>query len=97
MLIPTSRMASIAEGLISVLGSEPPDHAIAWPRARWLNHPSAICDRPALCTHRNSTIGTPSSWCLPSTRASAVRRWRANRSAMRGRKLANLARSANWS
>src|SRR4029079_2105568 len=53
-----------ATGLTSVPGSEPPDHAIARSPARWLHQPSAICDRPALCTQRNSTTGTPSSGCV---------------------------------
>jgi hypothetical protein len=51
---------------------------------------------PALWVQRNSTVGLP-SLILPSTRASACRRWRANRSASRGRKLGMLARPANWS
>jgi hypothetical protein len=36
-----------------------------------LNQPSAICERPALWTHRNRTMGTPSSR-RPSTRAQRV-------------------------
>lgn len=55
MSIPTSRIAATAAGLTSTSGSEPPDHAMARPLARWLNQPSAICDRPALWTHKNST------------------------------------------
>ena len=38
---------------------------MARPPARWLNQPSAICERPALCTQRNSTVG-PSSASLAS-------------------------------
>src|SRR4051794_19577271 len=61
MSIPTSAIASTAAWFTRSPGSEPPDHAMARPPARWLNHPSAICDLPALCTHRNSTVGTASS------------------------------------
>ncbi len=50
-------MAATAAGLTSMPGSEPPDHATARSPARWLNQPSAICDRPALCTQRKSTVG----------------------------------------
>src|SRR4051812_42020484 len=61
MSMPTSRIASTATRLICSAGSEPPDQATARPAARWLNQPSAICDRPALCTQRNSTAGSASS------------------------------------
>ena len=57
MSMPTSAIAVTADGLTSLPGSDPPDHATARSPARWLNQPSAICDRPALCTHRNSTFG----------------------------------------
>jgi hypothetical protein len=50
----------------------------------------AICERPELCTQRNNTIGMPSA-AFPSTRASAVSRRRANRSASSGRKLGTVA------
>ena len=53
-------------------GSEPPDQATARSPARWVNQPSAICERPALWTQRNSTMGFPSSPC-PSTMAIARR------------------------
>ena len=68
MSIPTSAIAAIADGFTSLPGSEPPDHATARSPARCLNHPSAICERPALCTQRNRTVGRP-SFALPSTRA----------------------------
>jgi hypothetical protein len=58
MSMPTSAMAATAAGLTSLLGSLPPDQATARSPARWANQPRAICDRPALCTHRNSTVGT---------------------------------------
>ena len=96
MSMPISAMAATADGFTSMPGSDPPDQATARSPARWLNHPSAICERPALWTQRNRTTATPPP-ALPSTRASAVSRWRANRSAKRGRKLATLAPLANWS
>src|SRR3954454_15656083 len=57
MSMSTSCIARTAEGLISLPGSEPPDHATARPAARWLNQPRAIWDRPALCTQANNTVG----------------------------------------
>src|SRR5262245_23517099 len=57
MSMPTSAIASTAAGLTSLAGSDPPDQATARPPARWLNQPSAICDRPALWTQRNRTRG----------------------------------------
>src|ERR1700730_7317217 len=57
MSIPTSAITATAAGLTSDPGSDPPDHAIARSPARALKNPSAICDRPALCTHRKSTAG----------------------------------------
>ncbi len=86
MSMPTSAIAATAAGFTSSPGSEPPDHATARSPARCSNQPSAICDRPALCTQRNSTMGRPSC-ALPSTRASAFSRCRAKRSAMTGRKV----------
>src|SRR5262245_7176444 len=67
MSMPTSAMARTADGLTSLPGSDPPDHATARSPARWLNQPSAIWDRPALWTHRNSTTGLPSSAFRSST------------------------------
>ena len=82
MSMPISAMAATASGLTehAVTGSAPPDHAIARSLARWVNQPSAICERPALCTQRNSTEGTLLAARL-SAWASARRRWRVNRSA----------------
>src|ERR1700690_460064 len=57
MSIPTSAIASIAAGLISRPGSDPPDHATARPAARSLNQPTAIWDRPALWTQRKRAAG----------------------------------------
>ena len=58
MSIPTSAIALTTSWLSSDPGSDPPDHAMARPAARWLNQPSAIWERPALCTQRKSTAGT---------------------------------------
>jgi hypothetical protein len=69
--MPASAMASIAAGLISLPGSEPPDQATPLSPARWVKKPSAICERPALCVQWNSTVGLP-SLTLPSTRARRV-------------------------
>src|SRR5688572_10996826 len=57
MSIPTSAIAATAPWLTSAAGSEPAESAVAPEPARRSNHPSAICERPALCTHRNSTVG----------------------------------------
>jgi hypothetical protein len=96
MSMPTSAMAWTAAGLISLPGSDPPDQAIAWSPARWVKKPSAIWERPALWMRTNNTVGL-ASVILTSTRARAVRRWRAKRSASSGRKLGTEARPANWS
>jgi hypothetical protein len=60
MSIPTSRIACTAAGLTWPAGSDPPDQATALSPARRTNQPIAIWLRPALCTHKNSTIGLPS-------------------------------------
>ena len=78
MSMPTSAMASTAAGLISGPGSEPPDQATARSPARRLNQPRAICDRPALWTHGNRTVGRPPSALWPASAAPLdgdVRRW----------------------
>jgi hypothetical protein len=61
MSMPTSAIAAIAAGLTWSAGSDPPDHATARSPARCSNHPSAICERPALCTQRKSTVGRRSA------------------------------------
>ncbi len=93
--MPRSAIAATAAGLTSTPGVEPPDQATARSAAWWVKKPSAIWERPALWTHRNSTTGLPST-TFPSTFASARSRWRANLSASRGRKVVTVARSANW-
>src|SRR5689334_19343742 len=57
--IPTSAIASIAAGLTVLAGSEPPEKTSTRSPARWFSQPAAICERPALCTHRNRTLGLP--------------------------------------
>jgi hypothetical protein len=84
MSTPRSAMAATAAGSMSMPGSCPPDQPMAASLARWRKKPSAIWLRPALWTHRNSTIGRL-SWRRPSARACAVKRWRAKRSANSGR------------
>src|SRR6188474_3432455 len=64
MSMPTSAMARTAAWFTSSAGSEPPDQAIALSPARWLNQPSAIWERPALWTQRNSTVGGVASSAL---------------------------------
>ena len=84
MSIPTSAIASTAAALISLAGSEPPEYTgDAGRRRGGCNQPAAICDRPALCTHRNSTEGAVMV-SNPSTLASERSRSRANRSARIG-------------
>ena len=78
--MPTSAIASTAILLSSPAGSDPPDQAMALSPARWANHPSAIWERPALCVHRNSTVGMVLR-ALSSRSASASRRSLANFSA----------------
>jgi len=84
MSMPTSAIAATAAVLISVPGSDPPDHTTAWSPARWRSQPAAIWERPALCTHMNSTLGTAEE-TEPSRRARAPRRCLANFSASSGR------------
>src|SRR6266480_2044518 len=57
MSIPTSAIASTATGLTVLAGSEPPEKTSTRSPTRWLSQPAAICERPALCTHRNRTLG----------------------------------------
>ncbi|GAA3463402.1 hypothetical protein GCM10018963_54150 [Saccharothrix longispora] len=93
---PRPAIVATTAGSSSWPGSDPPDHATARLPARCWKNPSTIWLRPALCTHRNSTVGLP-SWACPSTRARAVNRWRANRSAGNGRKSGTVLYAANWS
>src|SRR5438128_1341841 len=57
MSIPTSAIASMAAGLTVLAGSDPPEKTSTRSPTRWLSQPPAICERPALCTHRNRTLG----------------------------------------
>jgi hypothetical protein len=57
MSMPSSRIASIATGLISVPGSEPPERTLTAPPERALRYPAAICERPALWMQTKRTVG----------------------------------------
>src|SRR5664279_2802248 len=57
MLMPASRMAWTASGLIWSAGSDPADQITTWSPASCLSQPAAICDRPALWTQTNRTVG----------------------------------------
>ena len=81
--MPTSFTASTAAGLTSLVGSEPPDQTSTRSPASCFTQPAAICERPALCVQRKSTLGTVVS-IRPSTRARALSRSFAKRSAMIG-------------
>ena len=55
--MPTSFIASSTSGWTRGPGSVPAEMARAtWGSARALNHAAAICERPALWTHANSTV-----------------------------------------
>src|SRR5262249_44930351 len=66
MSMPTSAIASTAAGLTVSAGSDPPENTSTRFAARCSSHAAAICDRPALCTHRKTTLGL-SLTTLPST------------------------------
>jgi hypothetical protein len=57
MSMPTSAIAATAEGLTWSPGSDPADRTSTASPARCRSQPAAICERPALCTHTNSTLG----------------------------------------
>src|SRR5437763_5927223 len=57
MSIPASAIASTATGLTVLAGSEPPEKTSTWSPARCSSQAAAIWERPALCTHRNTTLG----------------------------------------
>src|SRR3954447_1447820 len=57
MSMPSSAMASTATGLILSAGSDPADRTVTLSPARCLRYPAAICERPALCTQTNRTVG----------------------------------------
>src|SRR5919197_2120860 len=65
--MPHSSIAATTAGLIRSAGSEPAERTWTLPLAWWSSSAAAICERPALCTHTNSTSGTsfmiaPSAW-----------------------------------
>jgi hypothetical protein len=55
--MPTSAMASTAAALIVSTGPEPAERSSTASPARWRSQPASICERPALCTHTNRTLG----------------------------------------
>ena len=57
MSMPSSAIASIATGLIRSFGSEPADSTSTRSPASARRKPAAICERPALCTQTNRTVG----------------------------------------
>jgi hypothetical protein len=57
MSIPSSAMAATTAGLSVAAGSEPRDSTRTRSAACSRMSAAAICERPALCTHRNSTVG----------------------------------------
>src|SRR5216684_6203611 len=56
--LPTATATATTAGSTPDTGSHPPDQATARLPARWVNQPSAVGDRPALCTHRNNTTSS---------------------------------------
>ena len=62
MSMPTSAIAATAAGLIDSLGADPAERTSTRSPARWVSHPAAIWERPALCTHTNNTLGLVLSW-----------------------------------
>src|SRR5665647_1913855 len=57
MSMPTSAMASTAEGFTWSPGMLPAERTSTCPPLRWVRKPAAIWDRPALCTQTNKTLG----------------------------------------
>ena len=44
-------------GVEALGGSVPAERTSIRPSARWRSNPAAICERPALCTQTNITLG----------------------------------------
>src|SRR5919107_2640358 len=57
MSMPTSAIACTATGLIRSAGSEPAERTSTVSPASCRSQPAAICERPALCTQTNRTLG----------------------------------------
>ena len=55
--MPTSCIASTAIGLIESFGADPADRTSTRPAPSEFIKPAAICERPALWTHTNKTLG----------------------------------------
>src|SRR4051812_9220831 len=58
--MPTSRIASTTAGFTSSAGAEPAECTTTRSPPWCTRKAAAICDRPALCTHTNSTSGRSS-------------------------------------
>src|SRR5688572_5135239 len=57
MSIPSSAIASTATGLTESAGAEPAESTSTRSPARCCGQPAAICERPALWTQTNRTVG----------------------------------------
>src|SRR3954454_4678706 len=55
--MPSSSIASTTTGLMASAGAVPAERTMTRPLAWWSRRAAAICERPALCTHTNSTSG----------------------------------------
>jgi len=55
--MPTSAIAATTEGLTWSAGMLPAERTSTCPPLRWDRNPAAICERPALCTQTNRTLG----------------------------------------
>src|SRR5699024_4675911 len=80
----TSAIAATTAGWMASAGAEPAERTWTRPAARRLSRLAAIWERPAFCTHTNSTSGT-SCGAAPLAWAKAVSRSAANRAVNAGR------------
>src|ERR1035437_7429963 len=65
MSMPTSAIAATAEGFTWSPGMLPAERTSTRPPLRWVRNPAAICDRPALCTQTNRTLGLSDMGWVP--------------------------------
>src|SRR5674476_347106 len=65
MSMPTSAIAATAEGFTWSPGMLPAERTSTCPLLRWIRNPAAICDRPALCTQTNRTLGLSDMGWVP--------------------------------
>src|ERR1700742_1749188 len=64
---PSSSIAATTAGLMVSAGADPAERTVTRPAAWWSSRAAAICERPALWTHTNSTSGrsdTRTPWFL---------------------------------